>query len=130
MLSWEKRIERAGEVVTTGRWFWKQPQIRGFSDQDRALACDWATCACGQADRQIERIWKDNPKRPDDTNRGCPVDVQLAALGRKFFEAVGSNHVDRAMVLYRKIQERVDELIEAIDSQQQQVQECEMPQSV
>ena len=113
MLSWEQRIERAGELVTRGFWFWEWQERRGFTDEDVALAIDWATCSCGQADSRIPRDWAGTSA---SNNRGRPLDAQLSALGWKFYQAVENDEVDRAMVLYRKVQERAEQLVEEIEA--------------
>ena len=107
MRSWEKRIELASEFVTTG-WLFRKTAIRGFTEQDRAMSEDWATCPCGQAG-SIPRDWS---KNQDLGVVGRPVDRQLSSLGMKFNHAVWKNHVDCAMVIYRSIQRRAAELAE------------------
>jgi hypothetical protein len=117
MLSWEQRIERAGETVTTGHWFWKKLAIRGFSREDLVLAEDWACCPNGQADSRIPRNW-DRQGKTSDTDVcgiGAPLDEQLISLGIKFYRAVKGDHVERALILYHKIQERVELLVEDIE---------------
>lgn len=115
MLSWEQRIERASEIVTVRWWFfWERQQVRGFDDEDVSLAEDWATCPCGQADQRIPRNWK---MLTSNQNAGCPDDEHLSALGLKFYDAVCEDEPVRALALYRRIQQRVESLVEEIDQQ-------------
>lgn len=109
MLSWQQRIDRAKELVTVGLFRRRVP--RGFTDDDRFLALDWMTCSCGMLDRRIPR----NFNCKDAKNNGCPLDLELVTLGRNFYHAVHFNQLDRAEVLYRKVQERAEQLIEAIE---------------
>jgi hypothetical protein len=106
MLSWPQRIETAKEKAGLFRG------SRGFSDSDVELARDWMTCSCGMLDRRI-------PRQFDNENSwscGSPQDIELRTLGLNFYEAVENNEIERAEILYRKVQERAAELIESIES--------------
>lgn len=111
MLSWQQRIDAARALVR--RWPWSRPEPIGFTYEDVALAHDWMTCSCGQLDARIPRDFE--PRQDGSNNIGCPVDKELAALGVKFSDAVNNDEIDRAEVLYRKVQARAELLIEQIE---------------
>jgi len=109
MLSWQQRIDRAKEEVRG--WLGKHP--RGFTISDKELAHDWMTCSCGMLDSRIPR----NLAASEESGMlGCPADDQLAALGVKFYDAVENNEIERAEVLYRKIQVRAEIIIEQVEN--------------
>lgn len=107
MLSWQQRIDNARKL--SGGWFTSSP--RGFTEEDRNLANDWMTCSCGQLDARIPRNLTDD----EIEVCGVPLDDELYVLGMKFTNAVEHNEIDRAEVLYRKIQARAELLIEQIE---------------
>lgn len=113
MLSWQQRIDAAREVVTTG-WIFKTRRFRGFTHDDRGLAEDWFTCGCGHLDARIPRL-VDRSLCNDERYIGAPIDHELQVLGMGFYDAVVDNQVDRAEILYRKIQARAELLIEQIE---------------
>lgn len=126
MLSWQQRIDRAKETVTTGL-FRKRESFRGFTRDDVALASDWMTCSCGMLDNRIPRDFTDCDN-PDSRIAGAPIDKELRTLGFCFFEAVEADDIERAEMLYRKIQIRAELLIEQIESASQRTeQECPAP---
>ncbi len=105
MKRWERRI---AEAKRRGR----------FTEEDRALAAKWVTCACGEQDSRI-------PRRPDsDSPLGGPYepkDARLRALGNEFYLAVDIDDFRTAGAVLEKIELRAfqvlylpDELLEVV----------------
>lgn len=81
-MNWHQRIEAARE--------------RGeFTAEDKALAFDYTTCACGEIDPRI-------PRMPS----GEPADEGLANLGADFYADVFVNRFEDASTSLQLIEQR------------------------
>jgi hypothetical protein len=86
-MTWRKRIAAAR-------------QRGGFTREDKDLAFNWVTCACGEQDPLIPRIY------------GCkPLDDQLDRLGYLFYDSVALSRFDRAEELLAQIEQRAAQLV-------------------
>jgi hypothetical protein len=112
MLSWQQRIDLAKETIQCG-WLFRRTKPRGFAIDDEILAHDWMTCSCGMLDARVPRNWVNND---GDPNAGQPLDAELQMLGIKFYDAVCNNEVERAEIIYHKVQDKAAILIEQIES--------------
>ena len=66
-----------------------------FSAEEKDMASEWPTCACGKATSDIPR----NPT-------GVPVDTTLETLGYDFADAVGEGDTEEAAITLVDIEKR------------------------
>jgi len=95
-MKWAKRIEAARAKGT-------------FAPEDRELANDWVTCACGEQDSRIPRY--NNTYFPS----GQPRDRELANHGFEFLVAVNHNKSDDAAKVLDKIEIRSAQILADLD---------------
>ena len=92
VIPWSERIRQARE--------------RGsFSKDDKYLAGNWPSCACGEQDAEIPR--EDHPEH----GRAVPIDVPLRNLGYEFFRHVELHRFDEAETVLAKIQRRAKRVL-------------------
>jgi hypothetical protein len=96
--------DRLADAVYTG----------AFTEDDRIAARDWATCAVGEAPRDVTGVrliprYPLFPRYfdPADLQGSTPTDAQLDDLGREFMHAVCDDQVGVAVDIYHDIQDRL-----------------------
>ena len=96
---WTLTLERARKRVAVGEY--------AFTRQERHLASQWVTCACGQLDSRI-------PLRDPDEPECGPKDNELARLGVQFSLEVGRHDIDAAELTLAKIDMRASEILRGV----------------
>lgn len=89
VMTWAERIDAA-------------EQRSAFSEQDRDLAAEWVTCACGEQDPRLPRLYGYVPK-----------DMELRDLGGAFCAAVNEDKFGKARTCLARIEQRAAEILAA-----------------